>query len=65
MKVDEFIRRNCVGSTCPNFNWEFGCGAYGGEECDAAFCQPTWRGKTMRDRIDEFCEKRGKNTYGK
>ena len=38
MKTADFIKRNCVGETCPPyFDGRYGCRAYDGEECDAAF----------------------------
>ena len=55
MTTKEFIDTHCKGR-CPHFNRNWGCGAYAGEECDAAFCYPHWRGLSMRQRVDDFCE---------
>lgn len=62
MKTKDFIDKICKGSYCSNFNLKFGCSAYGGEECNKAFHYPHWHGKSMRERIDDYCEKhRAKN----
>lgn len=61
MRTPEFIKYVCVDTFCPYFDYNYGCRAYLDEECDAAFYSKHWRGKTMRERIDEFCEKRLKN----
>jgi len=55
MRAREFVKRVCVASWCPDFNWDHGCRAYDGEECDEAFCHSLWRGKSMVDRVNEFC----------
>lgn len=55
MRTKEFIDIHCVGTFCPDFDWNYGCRAYDGEECDEAWGHPRWRDKAMRDRIDEFC----------
>ncbi len=60
MKTTDFIKRHCVRETCPNFDYCDGCHAYGGEECGAAFSHPIWRGLSMVDRINMFCEKKRK-----
>jgi len=57
MKTVDFIKKHCVGDTCPNFDHRDGCHAYDGEECDAAFHQPKWHGLSMVERINTFCEK--------
>lgn len=56
MKTAEFIKHYCIGTACPDFN--YGCRAYDGEECDAAFNHPRWRGLKMADRVTRLCEKR-------
>ena len=58
MTTKEFVKKICQGSWCPNFNWDFGCRAYDGDECDEAFCHPYWHGKSMIARVNEYCEKR-------
>lgn len=60
VKTVDFIRKHCVGETCPNFNRRYGCLAYDGEECDAAFNHPRWRGKKMADRVTVLCERQYK-----
>lgn len=57
MKTMDFIKRHCVGETCPDFNNRYGCRAYDGEECDAAFNHPRWRGLKMADRVTKRCER--------
>ena len=57
MKTADFIRRYCIGTACPDFDYD-GCRAYDGEECDEAFNHPGWRGKKMADRVTLFCEKK-------
>jgi hypothetical protein len=63
MTTREFIKTNCVGTFCPDYDRDNGCRAYDGEECDEAFTHPLWRGKSMRERVDVFCLTRraGKN----
>lgn len=61
MRTSEFIKKFCIYTFCPYFNHDYGCRAYIGEECDEAFNSGRWHGKTMCERIDEFCEKRRKN----
>lgn len=61
MRTSKFIKYVCVDTFCPYFNHDYGCRAYHDEECDEAFYSKHWRGKTMRERVDEFCEKRLKN----
>ena len=61
MRTKDFVKTYCVGTFCPDFSWEHGCHAYDGEECDEAWCAKPWRGKAMRDRVDEYCHKK----YGK
>lgn len=61
MRTSEFIKKVCVDTFCPYFDSDYGCRAYLGEECDEAFHRRQWHGKTMRERIDEFCAKRLKN----
>ena len=61
MKTADFIKRHCVGETCPNFDHRDGCRAYDGEECDAAFIHPKWHGLKMIDRVNILCEKRSKS----
>ena len=61
MRTSEFIKNFCSGSFCPDFDYDYGCRAYIGEECDEAFNSGFWRGKSMCERINEFCEKRLKN----
>ena len=58
MRTEDFIKKYCVGTWCPDFEWEHGCRAYEGEECDEAWCAKPWRGKAMRDRVDEYCHKK-------
>lgn len=60
MKTADFIKEHCVGETCPDFDHRDGCHAYDGEECDAAFNHPRWRGLKMADRVTMLCEKRHK-----
>lgn len=62
MKTPDFIKRYCVGATCPDFDYRDGCHAYDGEECDAAFNHPRWRGLTMMERVTMtmLCDKRHK-----
>lgn len=55
MKTKEFIERYCC--CCDMFDWA-GCSAYIDEECDEAFVQPRWHDKTMRERIDAYCNKK-------
>ena len=57
MKTADFIKKYCIGTTCPNFSCDDGCHAYDGEECDAAFVHERWRGKRMADRVTNYCEK--------
>ena len=57
MTVTEFVKKYCIGQTCPHFSKEWGCQAYAGEECDAAFAAPLWHFKGMRERIDEHYER--------
>lgn len=57
MRTRDFIKWNCKGCFCSNFDSRYGCDAYNGEECDEAFCHPEYRGKSMRERIDEYVEK--------
>lgn len=59
MKTAEFIKKHCVGETCPDFDRD-GCHAYDGEECDAAFNHPIWHGLKMADRVTKLCEMRMK-----
>ncbi len=61
MRTAEFIKKFCTYGFCHYFDSDYGCRAYLGEECDEAFHSKHWHGKTMRERIDEFCEKRLKN----
>jgi hypothetical protein len=58
MRTSEFIKNVCVNTCCPYFHYDYGCRAYYDEECDEALYSQYWRGKTMRERIDMFCEKR-------
>lgn len=58
MRTAEFIKKFCAYGFCPYFDSDCGCRAYLDEECDEAFYSRLWRGKTMRERVDEFCEKR-------
>ena len=58
MRTSEFIEKFCAYGFCPYFDYDYGCRAYLGEECDEAFHSRRWHGKTMRERVDEFCEKR-------
>jgi len=62
MKTTDFIKRYCIGTTCPNFDCLDGCHAYIGEECDAAFNHQSWHGLKMVDRVNMLCENRCKNT---
>lgn len=55
MRVQEFIRHYCCN--CDAFDWT-GCPAYLDEECDEAFYHPLWHGKTMRERVDAYCDKK-------
>ena len=57
MKTADFIKQHCVGETCPDFDYRYGCRAYIDEECDEAFTHPIWRGLKMADRITMLCEK--------
>lgn len=59
MRTEDFIREHCIGTFCPHFDYD-GCHAYDGEECDAAFNHPRWRGIKMADRVTMLCEKRHK-----
>jgi len=61
MTVKDFLATHCKGR-CPHFDRNWGCEAYDGEECDAAFCHPRWRGLTMRQRIEDYCEKNQKES---
>lgn len=56
MRTKEFIDLNCKGSRCTHFDMGWGCNAFAGEECYAAFCHPHWHGKSMVERVDEYCE---------
>ena len=58
MKTDDFIKRYCIGTTCPDFDDRYGCRAYDGEECDEAFSQPICHGLKMADRVIKLCERR-------
>ena len=58
MRTKEFIETHCK-YRCHLFDKKQGCDAYAGEECDAAFLHPTWRGLTMRQRVDDYCEEHG------
>ena len=60
MRTEEFVKTYCIGSWCPNFE-STGCRAYLDEECDEAYWHPRWRGKSMVERIDEYCQRK----YGK
>jgi hypothetical protein len=56
MRVKEFIFDHC--RYCDDYDpCHGGCGAYTGEECDEAHSQPDFRGKTMQERVCEYCEK--------
>lgn len=56
MRTKDFIKEHCIGTTCPDFDYD-GCHAYDGEECDAAFNHRPWRGIKMADRVTRFCER--------
>ena len=58
MKTAYFINSYCIGTTCPDFDYRYGCRAYDGEECDEAFNHPIWRGLKMADRVTKLCERR-------
>ena len=58
MKTTDFIKKHRVGEICPDFDYDCGCHAYDGEECDAAFNHPLWRGLKMADRVSRLCQKR-------
>jgi hypothetical protein len=58
MRTSEFIKKFCVNTCCPYYNHDYGCRSCIGEECYEAFNSRLWRGKTMCERIDMFCEKR-------
>lgn len=60
MKTADFIKEYCIGTICPDFDHYDGCHAYDGEECDAAFNHPRWRGLKMADRVTMLCENRHK-----
>lgn len=60
MKTADFIKKHCVGETCTDFDYRYGCRAYDGEECDAAFNHKRWRGLKMSDRVSMLCEKKKK-----
>jgi hypothetical protein len=62
VKTADFIKKHCVGTTCPNFDSRDGCHAYGGEECAAAFNHPEWHGLKMADRVTRLCEKKERST---
>ena len=59
MKTADFINSYCIGTTCPDFDYRYGCRAYDGEECDEAFNHPIWRGLKMADRVTKLCERKG------
>lgn len=61
MRTKAFIESNCK-YRCPHFDSKWGCGAYAGEECDAAFLHSRWRGLSMRQRIEDYCEAHSKDT---
>lgn len=60
MKTADFIKRYCIGETCPDFDGRYGCRAYDGEECNAAFHRQKWHGLSMVERINMLCEKKRK-----
>ena len=64
MKTADFIKRYCIGTTCPDFDGRCGCRAYDGEECDEAFTYPIWRGLKMADRVTMLCEDQHKKKGG-
>lgn len=57
MRTADFIKEHCMGTFCPDFDFELGCRAFDGEECDEAFCHPEWRGMRMADRVTRLCER--------
>lgn len=59
VRTKDFIKEHCIGTMCPDFNYD-GCHAYDGEECDAAFVHKHWRGMKMADRVTRFCERQEK-----
>lgn len=61
MKTPDFIKRYCIGTTCPDFDYRYGCRAYGGEECEEAFNHQLWHGLKIVDRVNMLCEKRHKS----
>ena len=60
VRTADFIKRYCIGTTCPDFDHRDGCHAYAGDECDAAYNHPRWRGWNMADRVTNLCERRQK-----
>ena len=58
MRTSDFIKAHC--SKCEDFDQRTGCQCCEGEECDSAFHEPKYRGRSMRDRVDDFCQ--GKQT---
>jgi len=60
MRTADFIKEHCIGTFCPDFDFERGCGAFDGEECDEAFYHPEWRGIRMADRVTRLCERRSR-----
>ena len=65
MKTTDFIKRYCIGMTCPDFDNRYGCRAYLDEECDEAYSYPKWHGLKMADRVSILCEKRHKKECAK
>ena len=51
--VSEFMKRHC--RKCGYFNKYVGCSAEVDRECDSAWEFPDEHGKSMRQRIFEFC----------
>ena len=57
MKVKDFIDEYC--RRCDDFDPESGCSCHMNEECDESRAEPSYRGKSMRLRVDEHCLKKG------
>lgn len=55
MRTAEFIDEYC--RHCGDFDPSYGCECYLGEECDFAYAEPKYRGKSMVDRVAEHCNK--------